>query len=315
MNRKEVDKQLFDNYKYVVAAFYCFSPLKDENISYLHKELTSISSGHRILGTVILALEGINGSICADLKGVKEFLRVLEKQFNEKIDVKLSPTNKNAFRRFKIKNKDEIVTMRAGNVDPNEQVGNYVRSCQWNDLIVDPDTLVIDTRNKYEISIGTFHGSLNPNTENFSEFPHWIEKELKPYLAKNPKKRIAMFCTGGIRCEKATSFLLQKGFKDIYHLQGGILRYLEIVPREESLWEGDCFVFDQRVSLNHNLLPGKHDLCFACGMPLSQEDRMNPHYIKGVQCDFCKGSFTDKDRLRFAERQKQFDVKSKKITE
>jgi UPF0176 protein len=186
-------------------------------------------------------------------------------------------------------------------------VGTHVPSDQWDALISDPDTLVIDTRNAYEVAIGTFAGAINPGTASFREFPAWVERELRPLVAERQPKAIAMFCTGGIRCEKATAYLQQQGFTGVHHLQGGILRYREETPEQDSIWRGECFVFDQRVALNHRLEPGEHSLCHACGQPLSPEDCQLASYEPGVSCRHCIDRFSDGDRARFAERQRQID--------
>jgi len=192
-------------------------------------------------------------------------------------------------------------------VNPRACVGTYVDPQDWNALVDDPDTVVIDTRNSYETAIGTFDGALDPGTESFREFPEWAERTLRPLLEEQGSRRIAMFCTGGIRCEKASSFLQQNGFGEVHHLRGGILKYLEQVPEAESRWRGECFVFDQRVALNHRLEPGQHSLCHACGMPLSADQRALPTYLKGVQCLHCIERFSDADRARFQMRQSQFE--------
>ena len=307
---KKLKKDSADN-KYQVAAFYCFSQLSEKEVSFLSRKLNSKASEKNILGTIIIALEGVNGTICGYIEDVESLIKILRNHFSRiRIDVKYSYTRNQAFRRFKVKYKPEIVTMGSGKIDPNKQVGKYIKPNEWNKLLNDPNTLVIDTRNEYEVSIGTFPGALNPHTDNFRQFPSWVDNVLRPFIQRNPNKRIAMFCTGGIRCEKATSFLIKQGFKDINHLEGGILRYLEFVPEEESLWEGECFVFDQRVALTHKLLPGDHHLCYACGMPLNSQERNSNNYIRGVQCEYCKGSFTEEDRSRFAERQKYYDNKA-----
>ena len=304
-------KKHFQEYEYQVAAFYCFNPLFVEQITSLQEKLTLNASENNILGTIIIASEGINGTVCGKARDIKILKDILTKHLTDKkIEFKYSYVDKQAFRKFKVKHKVEIVTMGRRKIDPRMEVGTYIIAKEWNDFISDPETIIIDTRNDYEIGIGTFKGSINPHTSNFSEFPSWVEEKLLPFLQENPGKRIGMFCTGGIRCEKATSFLVKKGISDVHHLQGGILRYLEDVPEKDSLWEGECFVFDQRVSLNHQLLPGDHLLCYACGMPLNSEDRNKLTYIRGVQCHYCKDSFSDSDRVRFAERQKHYDKKS-----
>jgi UPF0176 protein len=204
--------------------------------------------------------------------------------------------------------KREIVTMGCPTVKPAEQVGTYVPPQQWDALIRDPDTLVVDTRNAYEVAVGSFVGAIDPGTESFREFPGWVERELRPLVEQRQPKAIAMFCTGGIRCEKSTAYLLQQGFTNVHHLQGGILRYLEEMPEQDSSWQGECFVFDQRVSVNHQLEPGSYSLCHACGLPLSPADREHPAYRQGVSCPHCIERFSDADRARFAERQRQMQL-------
>ena len=203
--------------------------------------------------------------------------------------------------------RDRIVTMGVPNINPSKDAGTYIDSFHWNKLIKDKNTIVVDTRNHYEVSIGSFKKSINPNTENFSEFPEWVDDNLGKYLGDDDSKNIAMFCTGGIRCEKATSLLKKKGYKNIFHLQGGILKYLEDMSKEESLFEGECFVFDKRVALDHELKQGSYSICHACGMPISIEDQKNKEYREGIQCHFCANKFSDNDRKRFEERQKQIN--------
>ncbi len=303
-------------YNFKVAAFYSFLNLKDELLLSMKEELTIKASEFEVKGTILLANEGINGTISGSVQGINTLLDILQKQLNiNSLNVKISWNNKQAFKRFKARLKPEVVTIGIPQVSPSKEVGEYVESEKWNSYLTDPETIVIDTRNDYEIGIGGFEGSINPHTKTFREFPKWVESHLKPLVAKHKPKRIAMFCTGGIRCEKATSYLKQEGFKEVHHLHGGILKYLEDVPLEKSLWKGECFVFDQRVALDHNLLPGEYLLCFACGMPLSIEDRKQSSYIPGIQCHHCMTKFSDKDRARFAERQKQYDLKSNNSSE
>ncbi len=293
---------------YQVAAFYSFTPLTEENISFLLEGLQLIGHTNQLMGTVLIASEGVNGTICGSVNGVADLLESLNNALSEgPLEVKFSWTSTQVFRRLKIRRKKEIVTMGIPNVNPRSTVGTYVSPDNWNDLIEEEDTLVIDTRNDYEVAIGSFEGALNPQTKTFSEFPQWVDDNLVPLVRERAPKRIALFCTGGIRCEKATSYLKDRGFDDVYHLYGGILRYLEEVPQQESLWKGECFVFDQRVALNHDLQPGMHVLCYACGLPLSPQDLEENSYILGVQCHNCKDHFSDQDRLRFAERQRQLD--------
>ena len=210
-----------------------------------------------------------------------------------------------AFRHFKVRIKHEIVSLGRTDVLPQQGVGVYVPPAEWNQLVDDPDTLLIDTRNAYEVRVGHFPGAIHPNSTSFREFPAWTSSALAPFLQDHPKRRLALFCTGGIRCEKATAFLLQQGFDQVYHLQGGILNYLRQIPAAASRWSGECFVFDQRVSLNHQLESGSHALCHGCRMPLSQADTKLPSYVQGVSCRYCLTLHSDSDRQRFGERQRQ----------
>jgi UPF0176 protein len=210
-----------------------------------------------------------------------------------------------AFRHFKVRIKQEIVSLGRADVLPQQGVGVYVPPAEWNQLVDDPDTLLIDTRNAYEVRVGHFPGAIHPNSTSFREFPAWTSSGLAPFLQDHPKRRLALFCTGGIRCEKATAFLLQQGFDQVYHLQGGILNYLRQIPAASSRWSGECFVFDQRVSLNHQLESGSHALCHGCRMPLSQADTKLPSYVEGVSCRYCLTLHSNSDRQRFAERQRQ----------
>ncbi len=297
----------------LVAAFYAFTPLDDDCRETLLTTLPTLAREGNVLGSVLVALEGVNGTISGPAKGVDAVLAhlraslVLGNDHYARLEVKRSWADKPVFRRFKARRKKEIVTIGVTSVDPRSSVGIYVEPEDWNVLVDDPDTLVIDTRNSYETAIGTFDGAIDPGTESFREFPEWAEETLRPLMEQQGSKRIAMFCTGGIRCEKASSYLQQKGFGEVHHLRGGILKYLEQVPEAESRWQGECFVFDQRVALNHRLEPGQHSLCHACGLPVSAEQRALPSYIKGVQCVHCVDRFTDADRERFAMRQRQID--------
>ena len=299
-----------------VAAFYAFTPLNEHQREKLLSELPGMASTNNVLGSILVAHEGVNGTISGPEAGVEALLQSLREsmalgceQF-QRLEVKRSWADQTVFRRFKARRKKEIVTMGVTSVNPRESVGTYVDPKDWNALVDDPDTLVIDTRNSYETAIGSFEGSLDPGTESFRDFPAWAEARLRPLVNDQPPKRIAMFCTGGIRCEKASSYLQQQGFGEVHHLRGGILKYLEQVPEAESRWQGECFVFDQRVALNHRLQPGEHSLCHACGLPVSAEQRKLPSYIKGVQCIHCMDRFSDADRARFAMRQQQFDQMS-----
>ena len=301
----------------LVAAFYAFTPLDDDQREALLNALPPLACEGDVLGSVLVAKEGVNGTISGPETGVESLLAHLQRQLTlgqhhfERLAVKRSWAERSVFRRFKARRKKEIVTMGVEGVDPRINVGTYVDPEDWNALVDDPDTLVIDTRNHYETAIGSFDGAIDPGTDSFRDFPHWAETKLRPLIDETAPKRIAMFCTGGIRCEKASSYLQHQGFGEVHHLRGGILKYLEQVPEEESRWRGECFVFDQRVALNHQLEPGEHSLCHACGLPLSPEQRSLPSYIKGVQCLHCIDRFSESDRQRFAMRQRQMDNKQR----
>ena len=297
----------------LVAAFYAFTPLEHSRREMLLERLPTLARDGCVLGSVLVAPEGVNGTISGPEDSVETVLDQLRQGLDlgdnhfERLEVKRSWAQQPVFRRFKARRKKEIVTIGDNSVDPRASVGTYVDPHDWNALIDDPDTLVIDTRNHYETAIGTFAGALDPQTESFRDFPRWAEQTLKPLVSEQEPKRIAMFCTGGIRCEKASSYLQQNGFGEVHHLRGGILSYLEQVPEQQSRWRGECFVFDQRVALNHSLEPGEHSLCHACGLPLSPQQRALPSYIKGVQCEHCIDRFSAADRDRFAMRQRQID--------
>ena len=299
--------------KILVAAFYAFHPLNDDQRESLLADLPTLAREDDVVGSVLIAKEGVNGTISGPKAAVEQVLARIQEALNQAnkhlvaLEVKRSWADKPVFRRFKARRKKEIVTMGVESVDPRTSAGTYVDAENWNALVDDPDTLVIDTRNHYETAIGSFVGALDPNTESFRDFPAWAETRLREVMQEQAPKRIAMFCTGGIRCEKASSYLQDNGFGEVYHLRGGVLKYLETVPEADSRWRGECFVFDQRVSLNHKLEPGEHSLCHACGLPLSTEQREHPSTIKGVQCLPCVDRFSDADRERFAMRQRQMD--------
>ena len=302
--------------KYKVAAFYKFLSILDKDIFLIKEELSELAKNKEVKGTILIASEGVNGTVCANENAIDKFIERLKQLLKiSDIDVKYSWTEKQAFRRFKARKKKEIVTIGLKQVNPAKSVGKYIKACEWNEFLEDPDSVVIDTRNEYEIKIGNFAGALNPHTSSFREFPAWVQKHLKPLIEENPSMKIGMYCTGGIRCEKATSYLIDEGFPEVHHLEGGILKYLEDVSPEVSLWEGECFVFDQRVSLDHELAPGSHRMCHACGLPISPEDLKKPTYIKGLQCEACVNKYTDSDRARFAERQRQIDEIMKRLPE
>ena len=293
--------------EFVVAAFYQFTPLPD--FADYQEKLTQIGLEQGITGTILLAPEGMNGTISGQRigpeRGIDAMLDALRAVPGcALLEHKESYTDENPFYRLKVRLKKEIVTMGVPRVDPGNLVGTYIDPAGWNAFIADPDVLVVDTRNDYEVSIGTFDGAENPQTKSFREFPEWFEKNR----ARMEGKKIAMFCTGGIRCEKATSFLKSEGMEDVYHLKGGILKYLEHVPEEESLWKGECFVFDQRVSVGAGLKPGSYDMCHACRMPIDEADQQSPHYEPGISCPNCYSASNETQKKRFAERQRQIEL-------
>ncbi|MFM7087382.1 MAG: rhodanese-related sulfurtransferase [Cyanobium sp.] len=289
-----------------VAAFYRFTAMA--GLPPLRSELLQLASGLGVRGTILLAEEGVNGTISGPEAGVAAVLaRLRQCPGLEPLEVRISWAPQSTFHRLKVRIKREIVTMGCPTVKPAERVGTYVPAEQWEALIRDPDTLLVDTRNSYEVAIGTFAGAIDPGTASFREFPAWVERELRPLVQQRRPKTIAMFCTGGIRCEKSTAYLLQQSFDQVVHLQGGILRYLEEHPEPGRSWRGECYVFDQRVSVNHRLEPGSYSLCHACGLPLSAAERQHPAFREGVSCPHCLDRFEAADRARFAERQRQIE--------
>jgi UPF0176 protein len=285
-----------------VATFYRFVTLPDKE--QLRDRIQDSCDRRDVKGTILLADEGINGTIVGTHDAVSDVLTDLQKDNRfSGLDVKYSfiSPGERTFYRMKVRLKREIVTLGVEGTDPNEIVGTYVDPEEWNALISDPDVTVVDTRNQYEVDVGSFRGAINPHTESFRDFPRYASAHLDP----SRHRKVAMFCTGGIRCEKATSWMLKQGFEEVYHLRGGILRYLEEVPEDESLWEGECYVFDHRVTVDHGLKPGSYDLCFACRRPLSDEDKERSEYRAGVSCHRCIDEFTDADRVRFEERARQ----------
>lgn len=264
-----------------------------------------------IKGTILLAHEGINGTVAgapAAIDALVSFLRSIPGC--DDLDVKYSHAKEMPFYRMKVRLKKEIVTLGVEGIDPKREVGTYVQPEDWNALISDPETVLIDTRNDYEVAIGTFEGAIDPRTKSFSEFPDWFRAHREELAAG--KTKFAMFCTGGIRCEKSTAFLKAEGIEDVYHLEGGILRYLENIPEAQSKWQGECFVFDERVSVKHGLELGEMELCHACRRPIAQADKASAHFIEGVSCPACYGERTDDDRARFAERQRQIALAKKR---
>ena len=293
--------------QFQVSALYHFVRL--ENFEALKQPLLDCMLANEVKGTLLLANEGINGTIAGTTEGIKAVFNHLNADPRlQDIRSKESFTDTLPFYRSKVKLKKEIVTMGVEGIDPRHVVGTYVKPENWNELISDPEVVVVDTRNDYEYQIGTFENAINPNTETFREFPDYVAKNLDP----EKHKKVAMFCTGGIRCEKSTSYLKDQGFNNVYHLQGGILRYLETVAPEENLWEGECFVFDSRVSVDKNLEPGEYDQCFACRRPLSELDKTLADYQPGVSCAYCINEYSDTQRRRFTERQKQVQLAKKR---
>ena len=287
----------------VVSALYHFVRL--ENFQALQQPLLQVMKDHGVKGTLLLAHEGINGTIAgsqAGIDAVKNFLR--QDPRLAAVDSKESYTDEMPFYRSKVKLKKEIVTMGVEGIDPRQVVGTYVAPEDWNELIADPDVVLVDTRNDYEYNIGTFKNAINPKTDTFREFPDYVKNNLDP----KQHKKVAMFCTGGIRCEKSTAYLKEQGFDEVYHLQGGILKYLEKVPADQSMWQGECFVFDNRVAVNHDLEKGQYDQCYACRYPITEADKASPHYVKGVSCHHCHDQTTAEQRAHFAEREKQMQL-------
>lgn len=284
----------------VVCALYRFVSLED--FEELQTPLLNIMNTNQVKGTLLLASEGINGTIAGEQEGIDNVLNWLKSDPRlVNLTVKLSFDTENPFYRTKVKLKKEIVTMGVEGIDPNRTVGTYVKPKDWNALISDPDVLLVDTRNDYEISIGTFENAVDPKTTNFREFPEYVKENLDP--AKH--KKVAMFCTGGIRCEKSTAYLKEQGFDEVYHLEGGVLKYLEEVPEEETMWQGECFVFDNRVSVNHQLEKGQYDQCHGCRLPITEEDKKSDKYMQGVSCHHCHDSLSEEQKTRFLEREKQ----------
>jgi len=287
----------------VVAALYRFAKLPD--FESFREPLQNLMLEEGVKGTLLLASEGINGTIAGSRLGIDTVIAWLEKdpRFTG-LETKESYVTGNPFYRTKVKLKKEIVTMGVEGIDPNDIVGTYVDPSDWNELISDPDVVLLDTRNDYEVEIGTFKNAVNPKTETFREFPDYVSKTLNP----KKQKKVAMFCTGGIRCEKSTAYLKQQGFEEVFHLKGGILNYLEQVPEKESMWQGECFVFDNRVTVNHKLEQGHYDQCHACRLPITEEDKQHINYQKGVSCHRCYGKHSDEQVKRYAAREHQMNL-------
>lgn len=290
-----------------VCALYKF--VRFEDFQMFREPISEQLKALNIRGTLLIAKEGLNGTLAGTDADIKQFLDWLRNDDDFKgrfaeLDCKYSYADEQPFHRTKVKLKKEIVTMGHSDIDPNKVVGTYVEPNDWNDLISDPDTVLIDTRNGYEVDIGTFENAINPNTETFKEFPDYVKQNLNP--AKH--KKVAMFCTGGIRCEKASAYMKEQGFEEVYHLKGGILKYLENVKQDDSLWNGECFVFDDRVAVNHDLEKGQYDQCHACRHPITQGDKTSEFYIPGVSCHRCYTDLSDEQKQRFSEREKQVQL-------
>ena len=288
---------------YLVCALYRFVRVASPEA--WRDPILAVCKQEGVKGTLLLAREGMNGTIAGPESGVRQVLAYLRSLpgFAD-LEHKESWAEAEPFLRMKVKLKKEIVTMGVPEIDPSQHAGIYVQPQDWNALISDPDVLLVDTRNKYEVRVGSFDGAVNPHIDKFTEFPDWIQSEEN----RQGKKKIAMFCTGGIRCEKSTAYLRQQGFDEVYHLKGGILKYLEEVRPEDSKWQGECFVFDERVSVGHGLVPGDYELCRACREPISQEDKQSPYFVQGVSCPHCHGKHDEAQLRNFAERQKQITL-------
>jgi len=287
----------------VVAALYKFVALPDYQD--LREPLIAECAAAGIKGTLLLASEGINGTVAGSREGIDQVLNFLKKD-PRLVDLSHKESFDEAmpFYRMKVKLKREIVTMGVEGIDPRQVVGTYVAPKDWNALIADPDVVVVDTRNDYEYELGSFEGALNPDTKSFREFPQYVADNMNP----EKQKKVAMFCTGGIRCEKSTAYMKEQGFEEVYHLHGGILQYLEDVPQSESMWNGECYVFDNRVSVDHDLNPGSYDLCHGCREPINEVDKASDKYLEGVSCPRCFDTQSEDQRQRFQERQKQMEL-------
>jgi len=287
----------------VVCALYKFVTL--ENFQDLRQPLNELMEASEVRGTLLLADEGINGTIAGSRQAVDTVLDWLRSDPRlADLDYKESLTDKIPFNRAKVKLKKEIVTMGVPGIDPKRVVGTYVSPKDWNKLILDPEVLLVDTRNDYEFKVGSFKNAINPNTVSFREFPQYVKDHLNP----EKHKKVAMFCTGGIRCEKSTAYLKEQGFDEVFHLHGGILKYLEEVPEQETLWEGECFVFDERVTVNHQLEKGMFDQCNACRLPITEADKASDKYQQGVSCPYCYDKVAPDRKMRFMEREKQMEL-------
>ena len=289
---------------FLTAAFYQFVELPD--YADLQAPLLACCEAHGVKGMVLLATEGINGTIAGPAEGVHAVLAWLRSDSRlAQLQHKEALAASDPFYRMKVRLKREIVTLGVPGVNPSRMAGQYVKPADWNALISDPDVVVVDTRNEYEVAIGSFQGAINPHTRSFAELPQWVTQASAEGQPLQKKPKIAMFCTGGIRCEKSTAFLRAQGFDEVYHLEGGILKYLETVPESDSLWNGQCFVFDERVSVGHGLVPGGLELCRSCRRPLTEADKASPHFVHGVSCAHCFDQTTEAQKAGYLEREKQ----------
>lgn len=293
--------------QFVIAALYKFVALPD--FKALREPLLEYCRAKNIKGTLLLAHEGINGTVAGTREAINDLLNYLKQDPRlAELDHKESYECDQPFYRMKVKLKKEIVTMGVEDIDPNTDVGTYVEARNWNELISQDDVILVDTRNYYEYDIGTFKGAVNPKTETFRELPEYVAEHLNP----QKHKKVAMFCTGGIRCEKSTAYMKKLGFDEVYHLKGGILKYLEEVPESESLWQGECFVFDNRVAVNHQLEKGQYDMCHGCRHPITEQDKQSEFFVEGVSCPKCHDKLSEEQRARFMERQKQIELAKKR---
>lgn len=293
--------------KIIVAALYKFADLPDYQD--MQPKLLEFCLTQNLKGTLLLATEGINGTVAGNREAIDALMAYLKQDIRfSGIEHKESFAEETPFYRMKVRLKKEIVTLGVSGINPNKKVGTYVAPEDWNALIADPEVLLLDTRNAYECDIGSFKGAIDPHTTTFREFPQYVKNNLDP--AKH--KKVAMFCTGGIRCEKASAYMLDQGFEDVYHLQGGILKYLEKVPVSESLWQGECFVFDQRVAVAHGLALGEYDQCHACRHPVSPAEKLDVQYVEGISCPYCHDKLSEEKRASAAERQKQVELAMKR---
>ena len=295
---------------YLVAAFYKFTKIEDP--AKLQASIEDCCLENDVRGIVLLASEGINSTIAGSPEGVRNVLQFLrdDARFSE-LTWKESNASQAPFRKLRVRLKKEIVTMGVDGINPDRLVGTYVKPEKWNELISDPNVIVIDTRNDYEVEIGTFKDAINPDITSFGELPKWVEENID--IEEQP--RVAMFCTGGIRCEKSTALLKEAGVHEVYHLEGDILKYLEKMEEELSLWDGQCFVFDERVSVGHGLEVGEYELCRACRFPICDKDKSSPRYREGISCPRCHDQTSDEQKGRFAERQKQIDLARQRGTQ